>query len=99
MAFLFTVLTWAVWWGGVVLIIKRDQAQRRIAAEREHGVSFEKQSVLPYLALGLLCGGLVLPAYFGATRRSAAGFFLGLLYGVGVFIVAVAVSFVGRLLT
>jgi hypothetical protein len=93
-ALLFMVFPYVVWFGLVIGIIKLDQSARarRAAANPEPDATmFEDKSVTPYLLLSFICGALVLPVYFGSTRRNAGGFVLGIGAAVGCFIVTVVV--------
>ena len=94
----FLFLTWATWWGGLVLIIKIDQQRRDQARKAEGGVNFESKDVGSYLLLGLLCGGLVLPLYFWVTRKTASAVLIGFLLGGALFAAATFVSILGNLI-
>lgn len=97
MSALLTLLCWITWWGGVVLVIKIDQKRRDAAIKAEGNVNFEDKSVTPYLALGLLCGGLVLPVYFYATRKTGISAVWGVLWCLAVTAVTFVVAFMGVL--
>src|SRR5689334_10932200 len=88
LSILFYALSWAVWWGGIVAIIKIDQKRRDAAMRAAGDVNFEDKSVLPYLVLGVICGGLVLPVYFWTTRKTG----VGVLIGIGLAFVVAIVS-------
>jgi hypothetical protein len=96
---MFLLLSWAIWWGGLVAIIKVDQARRDRQMRAAGAVNFENKSVTQYLLFGLLCGGLVLPLYFWVTRKSAGAVLLGFAAGLGLLVVAGIVSAIGTAVT
>jgi hypothetical protein len=75
-------MAWVLWTASVVTVIKVDQRRRAAAAKaRPDGIdvtAFEEKSVTPYLVISFLCGALVLPVYFYATRKSWKGALVGL---------------------
>jgi hypothetical protein len=85
---LFTVLAWLVWWGGLVFVIQMDQKAR----------SNDSRSVTPFVLLGLVCGVLVLPAYFWTRYRTFSAALRGLGIALGLGLVAGFIAFVGTLL-
>lgn len=95
---LVTFLIWAVWWGGVVLVIKVEK-RRDKAIQAEGNVNFEDKSITGYLLLGLICGGLILPVYFYATHKTGKAAGVGVLLGIGIMIVALLVGTAGLMIT
>jgi hypothetical protein len=76
------VMGWILWTASVVTVIKVDQRRRTAAAKARPDeidvTAFEEKSVTPYLVVSCLCGALVLPVYFYATRKSWRGALVGL---------------------
>jgi hypothetical protein len=77
-----------------VLVVRRDL--ERLGAEQLERAWTD----VTVLAACVLCGPLCLPIHFAKTRRSIAGFAVGVLWTVAVLAVAVGVELaVGELLT
>ena len=85
---LFSVIAWLVWWGGLVLILQMDRRERD-----------PEGSIAPYVLLGLLCGGFVLPIYFWVTRRTFSAALRGFGWAILLLLAAGFISFVGALAT
>ena len=72
--FILYVLTY---YAGMVAFILWDAKIQRKKAHQAGEVDFADRRIGGYLVLSLFCGPLPLVFYFGSTRRSAAGWFLG----------------------
>ena len=81
--------------------VRRHKVEKRRSAElaSKGEVNFQEKSILPYLLLGLICGALILPVYFGATRRSWKGFLVGLLWDVGLGFAVNLIYILGTVIT
>jgi hypothetical protein len=96
---IFILLMALIWWGGMFAIIKSDQKRRSAELASKGEVNFQEKSILPYLLLGLICGALILPVYFGATRRSWKGFLVGLLWDMGLGFAVNLIYILGTVIT
>jgi hypothetical protein len=78
--------SWAITIPAIALILWRDE-RRMTPEQREHAwPPASRLSAIGYsLLMGPLPGVLVLPIHFTRTRRTAFGFFLGVLFAVAVF--------------
>jgi hypothetical protein len=78
------LLVWFVaYWGGMAGLIWLDAERQRAAARAAGAVDFIDRRIWPYMVMGLICGPLPLIFYFGTTRKSAAGWAIGIGAGVG----------------
>lgn len=93
-----SIVTWFVYFGLTVGVILLDGKLQRDKATRDGSVDFMDRSPWGYIAFGLICGPLPLIFYFGATRKNAAGWLIGIGAAVGVYAATVAVSVVLRIL-
>jgi len=89
-----TVIVWIVFYGSMVAVIKVDQNMRATRAAAEGVPDWDNKSVVPYLVIGLICGGLILPVYFYSTRKSGIGALIGLGWTVAVVGAAFLVGFI-----
>jgi hypothetical protein len=89
-----SIVTWFVYFGLTVGVILLDGKLQRDKAQREGGVDFMDRSPWGYVAFGLICGPLPLIFYFGATRKNALGWLLGIGAAVGVYVATVIVAVV-----
>lgn len=91
-----SIVTWLVYFGLTVGVLLLDGKMQRDKASREGGVDFMDRSAWGYVAFGLLCGPLPLIFYFGATRKNALGWLLGIGIGaaVAVYVATVIVAVV-----
>ncbi len=92
-----SIATWFVYFGLTVGVILLDGKLQREKAQRDGSVDFMDRSPWGYIAFGLLCGPLPLIFYFGATRKSAMGWLLGIGAAVGVYVMTVIVAVVLQL--
>ncbi len=93
-----SIVTWFVYFGLTVGVILLDGKMQRDKANREGGVDFMDRSPWGYVAFGLICGPLPLIFYFGATRKNALGWLLGIGAAVGVYVVTVIAAVVLQVL-
>lgn len=89
-----SIVAWVVYFGLTVGVILFDGKLQRDKAAREGSVDFMDRSPWGYVAFGLLCGPLPLIFYFGATRKNALGWLLGIGAAVGVYVATVIVAVV-----
>ena len=89
-----SIITWFVYFGLTVGVILLDGKMQREKAAREGSVDFMDRSPWGYIVFGLLCGPLPLIFYFGATRKNAMGWLLGVGAAVGVYVMTVIVAVV-----
>lgn len=75
---------WAIWALVTIAIMLLDARRQRARALATGEPDFKDRSPASYLALALVFGPLPLLVYFGTTRRSAAGWLLGLAAAAGV---------------
>lgn len=87
-----SILTWVVYFGLTLGAILVDTSIQRAKAQREGGVDFMDRSPWGYIALGLLCGPLPLIFYFGATRKSALGWLMGIGVAVLVYVMTIVAA-------
>jgi len=76
-------LWFLAYWLGMALLIWVDGNRQRRAIQASGSVDFVSRSPWPYILMGVICGPLPLILYFGTTRKSAAGWLLGIAVGVG----------------
>jgi hypothetical protein len=91
-SFIVSIVTWVVYFGLTVGVILFDGKLQREKATREGRVDFMDRSPWGYIAFGLICGPLPLVFYFGATRKNAMGWLLGIGAAVGVYVATVVVA-------
>lgn len=97
MRLLLDVITWAVWFGSLAAVIFIDRNIRQARQQASGTVDFTDDRIGSYLALGVICGGAVLPMYFWVTRRSFVGVLIGLLLTAACFFATIVVAVVGAL--
>jgi hypothetical protein len=81
--FALLVLWFISYWAGMAAVIWLDGKRQRGKARAAGAVDFIDRNPLPYMLMGALCGPIPLILYFGITRKSAAGWALGIGIGVG----------------
>lgn len=87
-----SILSWAVYFGLTLATIVVDGRRQREKARVAGGVDFADRSPWAYIALGVLCGPLPVIFYFGATRKNAAGWFMGIGAAAAIYMVTIIVS-------
>jgi hypothetical protein len=85
---------WVAWFGSFALVMMIDRKFRRERAAASGEVDFSDDRIVQYLLLGLICGALVLPIYFYATRRSIGWALIGLALTVPCLIAVVIVQLI-----
>ncbi len=92
-----SIITWFVYFGLTVGVILLDGKMQRDKAQREGSVDFMDRSPWGYVAFGLICGPLPLIFYFGATRKSALGWLMGIGAAVLVYVMTIVVAVILQL--
>ena len=92
-----SIITWLVYFGLTVGVILLDGKMQRDKAQREGSVDFMDRSPWGYVAFGLICGPLPLIFYFGATRKSALGWLMGIGAAVLVCVMTIVVAVILQL--
>ena len=77
------VLWFLAYWFGMAAVIWLDGKRQRQRALASGSVDFVDRKPLPYMLTGAICGPIPLILYFGTTRKSAAGWALGIGVGLG----------------
>ena len=92
-----SIITWFVYFGLTVGVILLDGKMQRDKAQRDGSVDFMDRSPWGYIAFGLICGPLPLIFYFGATRKSALGWLMGIGAAVLVYVMTIVVAVILQL--
>src|SRR5215467_12245949 len=78
------LLVFVLYFVATIVVIRIDAKRQREAALARGGVDFIDRRVTPYMLLSFISGAMPLIFYFGISRRSAAGWLLGIAMFFGV---------------
>jgi hypothetical protein len=87
-----------LYWGGVILstlpIMYIDTRIRKERSDRADVPDLRDQSLGFYYVIGLVSGFLILPFYFGITRKTGIGWVIGIAWACVAFVAAVIIRMV-----